>query len=234
MSHSFLHHRQKIKKLDSSNRHNEALMAHMKHDIDIFKSRNLQYKAIEDENKSLKLKCQNFASIECILHASQEDIDDVMKRQYSNQELYTMVGALKRELHQNELKRNELKKHINSIKNELRTEKAEKNRISEKLSEYEMSENCEGKNDSFEKKKHEEFVITPITNIKKRRLQLVDNSDPAPSTSPYFSLTKTSSSLISTALKMPLGVKQDAIRPKNKGLSNLSIFKNRSHLSMKK
>jgi chromosome segregation ATPase len=201
------------------------MVAQMKHEISIYNSRNSQYKQLEAENNDLKSKIQNLASVECILFASQEDIDDVLKRQYSSQELYTMVGALKRELHQNELKRNELKKHLNLVKNELKAEKIEKNKLSEKLNDIESRINETENVSVLRLPKKDEDNITP-SNVKKRKIFNEKKSpDTVPSNSPYFSVVRTSSTLISSALKTPLGLKQVPIRTKTQGLSNLSIFK---------
>jgi hypothetical protein len=205
------------------------MVAQMKHEISIYSTRNSQYKHLEAENNELKTKIKNLNSVECILLASQEDIEDVIKRQYSTQELYTMVGALKRELYQNELKRNDLKKHLNLIKNDLKAERNEKNRLLEKLSDIESRVNETENLSVLKLPKKDEDNITP-SNVKKRKILNEEKSpEPAPSNSPYFSVVRTGSSLLSTALKTPLGLKQDPIRTKTQGLSKLSIFNKKPH-----
>lgn len=209
--------RQKLDKMRVANSHNEQLVAQMRHEINIYNSRNSHYKTLEAENNELKMKCQKLSSIECILLASQDEIDYVMGKHFSLQELHTMVGALKRELNQNDMKKNELKKHLTQLKNELRTERLEKSKLIEKLQEYE-TENCE-KNET-----NAELNSTKITayqigsnhdlNLKKRKISPEKNARTDPPTrtdSPYFSVVKTGGIAMSSALKVPLGVMQDRV-----------------------
>lgn len=224
--------RQKLEKMQISNSHNEQLVAQMKHEINIYNSRNAHYKTLESENNELKMRCRNLSSIECILMASKDEIDDVMSKKFSLSELYTMVGALKRELNQNEVKKHDLKKHLTQLKNELRAERHEKSKLVEKLEELE-TDNCEKKlrkSTEFDQSKRSSLENLDVS-LKKRKLSPEKTANPPARTdSPYFSVVKSGGFAMSTALKVPLGMTQDRVIRATKSFDQGSSSSNKSDL----
>lgn len=233
-----------------SNSHNEQRVAQMTHEINIFNSRNSHYKTLEAENNELKIKCQNLSSIECILLASKDEIEDVMSKKFSTQELFTMVGALKRELNQNDMKKNEIKKHLTQLKNELRKERQEKAKLMEKLEELETENGEKNKTVDFDNSKRASLENNDMIS-KKRKItpEKTVVNPPTRTDSPYFSIVKTGGLAMSSALKLPLGTTQDRVIRATKSfdqgssarsqssfannveLKKLSIFQKKPYLS---
>lgn len=109
----------------------------MRHEMDILSSHRANLKAIENENSELKSKVELMQSIESVLSASQREVEEVLKQKLTAHELSVMVGALRRELNNNETRKNELRKQLQLIKNDLRYEQEERKKIKEQLSSYE-------------------------------------------------------------------------------------------------
>lgn len=124
------------------------IIATMKHEIDLLSSHKQTFKALEQENTTLKTKVNLMQSIESILTSCQKDVDEILEQQLSVKDLSTMVGALKRELKSNELRKNELRKQLQNIKNDLRAEQDAKRKLQDKVDYYEsenhrLSNKCE-------------------------------------------------------------------------------------------
>lgn len=117
----------------------------MRHEMDILSSHRASYKMIETENAELKAKLDLMMSIETVLTASQREVDDILKQNLNTRELSVMVGTLRRELNNNELRKSEIRKQLQSVKNDLRAEQEGRRQLSDKLSIYE-SENHALKN----------------------------------------------------------------------------------------
>lgn len=130
----------RIEKLDISVSRNAQIIATMRHEMDILSSHRASYKMIETENAELKAKLDLMVSIETVLTASQREVDDILKQNLNARELSVMVGTLRRELNSNELRKSEIRKQLQSVKNDLRAEQEERRQLSDKLSIYE-SEN---------------------------------------------------------------------------------------------
>lgn len=130
----------RIEKLDISVSRNAQIIATMRHEMDILSSHRASYKMIETENAELKAKLDLMMSIETVLTASQREVDDILKQNLNARELSVMVGTLRRELNSNELRKSEIRKQLQSVKNDLRAEQEERRQLSDKLSIYE-SEN---------------------------------------------------------------------------------------------
>jgi chromosome segregation ATPase len=172
-------------------------------------------------------------SVESVLSASQKEVDEVLKQNLSAKDLSVMVGTLRRELHANEIRKHELRKQLQSFKNDLRMEQEEKRKLQEKLSFYE-SENHTLKN-RMRKIDEEPVDLTDTPELKKPRLALLkidDQNTPSPlsrsdfegrikqieeSQSPYLKVKASSIGL--AMLKKPLAVKDKQSLPKS-----LSIF----------
>lgn len=175
-----------IKKLDATAAQQNQIIATMKHEIDLLSSSRASFKIIENENTELRTKLELMQSVESVLSASQKDVDEVLKQNLSAKDLSVMVGTLRRELHANEIRKHELRKQLQSVKNDLRSEQEEKRKLQEKLSFYE-SENhtlnnrirkIEARNDV----ESMEISDTPET-IKRPRLALYhldDQNTPSP------------------------------------------------------
>lgn len=102
--------------------------------MDILSSHRSSIKAIEHENVELKSKLDLMVSIESVLTASQAEVDEILKQNLGVRELSVMVGTLRRELNSNEIRKNELRKQLDMIKNDLRLERQERRKLEEKLS----------------------------------------------------------------------------------------------------
>lgn len=126
--------------MDTSLSRNAQIIATMRHEMDILSSHRASFKAIQTENAELKSKFELMTTVESILSASQHEVDEILKQNISVKDLSVMVGTLKRELSNNELRKQELRKQLQMIKNEFRAEKEEKRQLLEKLSCFE-SEN---------------------------------------------------------------------------------------------
>lgn len=113
--------------------------------MDILSSHRASLKAVKTENTELKSKLDLMLSIESVLTASQSEVDEILKQKLDSKDLSVMVGTLRRELKSNETRKNELKKQLQMIKNDLRAEQEERRKLQDKLSFYE-SENHELKN----------------------------------------------------------------------------------------
>lgn len=126
--------RKKIEKLDTSVSRNNQIIATLKHEIDILSSHRSLIKAVELENGELKSKLELMVSIESVLTASQSEVDEILKQNLGVRELSVMVGTLRRELNSNEIRKNELRKQLDLIKNDLRLERQERRNLEDKLS----------------------------------------------------------------------------------------------------
>jgi chromosome segregation ATPase len=136
-SNNSIHFRKRIDKLETSASRNTQIIATMRHEMDILSSHRASLKAIENENVDLKSKLDLMQSIESVLSASQKEVDEILKQKMNAEDLAVMVGTLRRELSNNETRKNELRKQLNSIKNDLRAEQEERKKLQEKLSAYE-------------------------------------------------------------------------------------------------
>ncbi|CAO1410585.1 unnamed protein product [Diamesa serratosioi] len=124
------------------------IIATMKHEIDLLSSHKQTFKALEQENQTLKTKLNFMHTIESVLTSSQKDIEETLEQQLNVKDLSTMVGVLKRELKNNELRKNEFRKQLQHVKSDLRTEQDLKRKLQEKLDYYEsenhrLSNKCE-------------------------------------------------------------------------------------------
>lgn len=117
----------------------------MRHEMDILSSHRASIKAIEQENAELKSKLNLLLSIESVLTASQQEVDEILKQKLNPKDLAVMVGTLRRELNSNETRKSELRKQMNAIKNDLRAEQELRRKYQDKVSFYE-SENHTLKN----------------------------------------------------------------------------------------
>lgn len=129
--------RKRIDKLETSASRNTQIIATMRHEMDILSSQRASLKAIENENAELKSKLELMQSIESVLSASQKEVDEILKQNMNAKDLSVMVGTLRRELNHNENRKNELRKQLQSIKNDLRFEQEERKKLQDKLSSYE-------------------------------------------------------------------------------------------------
>jgi chromosome segregation ATPase len=105
--------------------------------MDILSTHRASLKSIENENATLKSKLDLMQSIESVLSASQKEVDEVLKQDLSSKDLSVMVGTLRRELNSNEIRKSELRKQLQSIKNDLRREQDERRLLQDRLSSYE-------------------------------------------------------------------------------------------------
>lgn len=111
----------------------------MRHEMDILSSQRASLKAIENENVELKSRLDLMQSIESVLAASQKEVDEILKQNINAKDLSVMVGTLRRELNNNEIRKNEFRKQLQSIKNDLRLEQEERKKLQDKVSSYESS-----------------------------------------------------------------------------------------------
>lgn len=226
-----------IKKLDAQSAQQNQIIATMKHEIDLLSTSRASYKIIENENAELKSRLELMQSVESVLSASQKEVDEVLKQNLSNKDLSVMVGTLRRELHANEIRKHELRKQLQNVKNDLRMEQEEKRKLQEKLSFYE-SENHTLKNRmrKFDSIDEDPVDLTDTPDFKKPRLALLkidDQNTPSPlsrsefegrikqieeSDSPYLKVKSSSVGL--AMLKKPLVNKDN----KSAQLKSLSIF----------
>lgn len=225
-----------VKKLDALSAQHNQIIATMKHEIDLLSTSRASYKIVESENAELKAKLDLMQSVESVLSASQREVDEVLKQNLSVKDLSVMVGTLRRELHANEIRKNELRKQLQTARNDLRMEQDEKRKLQEKISFYE-SENHTLNNRirKYEKDYGEPMDITDTPeSFKKPRLALInidDQNTPSPlsrtefegrikqiqeSESPYLKVK--SSSIGLAMLQKPTSNKQSIV-PKS-----LSIF----------
>lgn len=135
----------------------------MRHEMDILSSHRASMKAVEEENAEMKLKLSQMQSIESILTASQKEVDEILKQNLNVRDLAVMVGTLRRELNNNEARKNDLRKQLQSIKNDLRFEQDERKRLEDKLS-------------SFESRNHS--LLVKLKKLEKTEsLDVVESSD---------------------------------------------------------
>lgn len=124
-------------------------------------------------------------SIESVLSASQREVEEVLKQKLTAHELSVMVGALRRELNNNETRKSELRKQMQLIKNDLRYEQEERKKIEEQLSSYESKNHAlQLKLQRFEKSETvESSDVDSPEPAKRPRLvlkRLVDVNTPSP------------------------------------------------------
>ena len=113
--------------------------------MDILSSHRASIKAIEKENKELKEKVELMISIESVLTACQSEVDEILKQNMNAKDLAVMVGTLRRELNSNEIRKHELRKQLQMIKNDLRAVQEDRRKVQEKFNAFE-SENHTLKN----------------------------------------------------------------------------------------
>lgn len=116
------------------------IIATMRHEMDILSSHRASYKTIENENAELKSRLDLMVTVETVLTASQLEVDEILKQKINTKDLAVMVGTLKRELNNNELRKNEMRKQLQMIKYDLKVEQENRRELQDKLSCYE-SEN---------------------------------------------------------------------------------------------
>lgn len=228
----------RIKKLNENVAQSNQIIATMRHEIDLLSTNRASYKGLEAENAELKVKLDQMQAVETVISASQREIDEVLRQNFSNKELSMMVGTLRRELSNNEQRKNELRKQNQMLKNDLRMEQEEKRKISEKISFLE-SENHRLVNRIRKVDNREDATETP-EHIKKPRLalnMLDDQNTPSPlsrsdfegrikkiqeSDSPYFKV-KSSSLALTSALKPQILMSKEKSSTSST-TSKLSIF----------
>lgn len=137
---NLLFFRKKIKKLDVDVSRNVQIIATMRHEMDILSCHRANFKQIETENAEMKSKLNLMVAIESVLTASQQEVDQIIKENMNAKDLAVMVGTLRRELNSNEVRKNEIRKQMQLIKNDLRAEQDQRRKLQDKLSYYE-SEN---------------------------------------------------------------------------------------------
>lgn len=108
--------------------------------MDILSSHRASFKSLETENAVLKSKISLMQTIESVLTASQKEVDEILKQNMDTRDLSVMVGTLRRELNSNEIRKNELRKQLQTVRNDLRAEQESIKSLQDKLSYYE-SEN---------------------------------------------------------------------------------------------
>lgn len=113
---------------------NVQIIATMRHEMDILSSHRAIVKAIETENTELKSKLELMVTIESVLTASQKEVDEVLKQNINTHDLSVMVGALRRELNNNEARKIELRRNLQMVKNDLRAEQEARRKLEDKLS----------------------------------------------------------------------------------------------------
>jgi len=209
------------------------IIATMRHEIDMLSTHRASYKAVETENAQLKSKIELLQSIESVLTASQHEVDDVLKQNLSARDLSVMVGTLRRELNSNEIRKNEIRKQLQSVRNDLRADMEERKQIQDKLSFYE-SENhtLRSRLARLEKSETEDSMLDSTDveedsqeSAKRPRLALKhlgDQNTPSPlnssefkrrvtkiqeSESPYLKV-KASSIALSSLLRKPITMKE--------------------------
>lgn len=226
----------KIKKLEANVAQSNQIIATMRHEIDLLSTSRASYKVLENENAELKLKLEHMQAVEAVISASQREIDEVLRQKLSNKDLSMMVGTLRRELSNNEQRKNELRKQNQMLKNDLRMEQEEKRQISEKISFLESENHRLSRVRKVVKR--EEGTETPEF-IKRPRLALNlldDQNTPSPlsrsdfegrikqiqeSDSPYLKIKSSSLALTST-LKPQIMMHKE--KSTTSGTSKLSIF----------
>jgi chromosome segregation ATPase len=155
---------------------NVQIIATMRHEMDILKTHRANFKTVETENKELKSKLDLMMTIESVLTASQHEVDEILKQNLSQKDLSTMVGTLRRELNSNEIRKNEIRKQLQNIKNDLRAEQEERRKLQDKLSYFE-SENHRLKNLVRKMEKNEQCVDLESSSIVDS--SLIETPEPA-------------------------------------------------------
>lgn len=179
----------------------------MRHEMDILSSHRANLKAIESENSELKSKVELMQSIESVLSASQREVEEVLKQKLTAHELSVMVGALRRELNNNETRKNELRKQLQLIKNDLRYEQEERKKIEEQLSSYESKNHAL----QLKLKRFEKTEIVESNDVdspepaKRPRLalkHLVDFNTPSPLSKVSFKSSRDAKTLLTFLSRM--------------------------------
>lgn len=155
--------RKKIERLDISLSRNVQIIATMRHEMDILSSHRASVKAIETENAELKSKLDLMMTIESVLTASQSEVEEILKQKLNVKDLSVMVGTLRRELNSNEARKNEMRKQMQMIKNDLRRSQDERRQLEDNLSSLE-SENHRLKNRLKRFEKEESEVVESSDN----------------------------------------------------------------------
>jgi TRAF-interacting protein len=236
----------KIKKLDASVFQCNQVISTMRHEIDILKSNRASYQAAESENQALREKVELMQTIESVLTASQKEVDEVLKQNLSPKDLAVMVGTLRRELNSSESKKNELRKQLQMLKNNLRAEQDQKQILKDRLNTFE-SENIilVNKLKKYESKMETINLNSPeLPNKRMAVLKLDEQNTPSPlsrdefdkrvrkiheSESPYLKV-KSSSIALACMMKKSGNVLQDKSNSDLKHKTNdnstgISIFK---------
>lgn len=143
--------------------------------MDILSSHRSAVKSIEQENGELKSKLELMVSIESVLTASQAEVDEILKQNLGARELSVMVGTLRRELNSNEIRKNELRKQLDMIKNDLRLERQERRKLEDKLSSLD-SENFKLRN-RLRKILKNEIDVPELTDIVET--SVIESPEPA-------------------------------------------------------
>lgn len=208
-------------------------------------SQRINFKVIEAENLELKAKLNLLQTIESIMTASQKEIDDIMRQNLSSKDLTMMLGALRRELNNTESRKNELRRQLQTARNDLRSEQEERRKLEDELSKLESENHLilnKFKRAKTDQNVSPEDVLDTPEVVKKTRqafLQMDSQNTPSPlnsdefnkriqniqdSNSPYFKVKKTSIGL-APILKNPKQQKSVLTRPSSKDVTKLSIFK---------
>lgn len=214
----------------------------MRHEIDVLSSHRASFKLIETENKELKSKVNLLQTIESVLTASQKEIDEILKQNLNAKDLAVMVGTLRRELNNTELRKNELRKQLQSVRNELRIEQDDKRKMQDELNKLESENNLLLTRLNKIKSNEACLVDTPDNGKKSRQalLKLDNENTPSPlnqsefkrrietiqeSDSPYFKVKKSSIALACVLKNPKFSNKPKSNSNPSETTSKLSIFK---------
>lgn len=77
--------------------------------MSVLKSQNKELVLLKKENKDMKTHLNSLESIKNVIESSSFEVENLLKNNVDSKSLATMVVTLKRELHNMELKKNDLR-----------------------------------------------------------------------------------------------------------------------------
>ncbi|KZC08551.1 PREDICTED: E3 ubiquitin-protein ligase TRAIP [Dufourea novaeangliae] len=143
---------------------NTAIRA-LKQQLQYFKEQASETSSMKQENEQLKKRIEDCKNIETLLHATSEDVDEMLSRSCDLNTLVTYISVMKREMTVSMNKRRELRSKVKSLQQELIKVSTERNFLSQEHTKRKKLEEdlmvCESEN---------MFLQTKLSELKNNTL----------------------------------------------------------------
>ncbi|XP_068619625.1 E3 ubiquitin-protein ligase TRAIP-like [Battus philenor] len=209
----------------------ESESAALKDQLEYVKVENKEIHILKEENGNLKKNIETLNGLQKVLNATSDEVE-VMLQGYSDiRTIATFATALKRALCESEMKKNETRDNLQTVKRKLTEERALVNVLRSKLRSAEMrctelniEKNRENKRDAVEAfggtaceevPKVQKVEVPATNNSFTSLVNSIENSD-----SPYLKLKQSNLALTALQQRHPANVPDRGLKPSEFGILN--------------